>query len=146
MGGGKEPIPLDALDHFPQYTFIIPGVKSGGKPKKNLVCLQEKSSLYHPDLVTASDAVIGKAGYSTVAEVFHGQAAFGYVARKTFPESPVLEHFIEKNIPSFRIPQDRFYDARWVHSLMPLLKDRKQKYATMKENGCDQIADLLLLL
>ena len=28
-------------------------------------------SVFHPDLVNASDAVIGKAGYNTLAEVFY---------------------------------------------------------------------------
>jgi hypothetical protein len=33
--------------------------------KQNLVLLPHHSGFYHPDLVNASDAVIGKVGYST---------------------------------------------------------------------------------
>jgi hypothetical protein len=58
----------------------------------------------HPDLVAASDVVVAKLGYSTVAEAFHAGAALAYLRRPRFPESPVLEAFVREHLPCEPLP------------------------------------------
>lgn len=50
---------------------------------ENLRFLAHDAPWYFPDLV-AADLVVGKTGYSTVAEAFQGQTAYGYVQRPDF--------------------------------------------------------------
>ena len=69
-------------------TFVIPGGADDYLWQENLVLLPHHSRFYHPDLVAAADAVVGKVGYSTVAETFHAGAPLGYVPRTRFRESP----------------------------------------------------------
>ena len=51
--------------------FLIPGGSESLKIHDNVLTLPFQSDLYHPDLINASDVVVGKVGYSTLAEVYH---------------------------------------------------------------------------
>jgi hypothetical protein len=84
---------LEQLAGQRDLYFVIPGAdeqiqNQGSYP--GVVLLPHHSDFFHPDLVNACDAVIGKAGYSTVAEVYHAGVPFGYIARPRFRESQVL--------------------------------------------------------
>ena len=53
--------------------------------------LPRPSPVTHEDLMHACNAVIGKAGFSTVAEAMAHQTRFLYLPRANFPEAPILE-------------------------------------------------------
>jgi UDP:flavonoid glycosyltransferase YjiC (YdhE family) len=69
----------------------------------NVISLPMHSAFYHPDLVHAADAVIGKVGYSTLAEVHRAGVPFGYVCRENSPEMPALIRFVEEHIAGRRL-------------------------------------------
>lgn len=142
MGGIPAHYPrLDFLDDFPNVQFVIPGgTRHADKPivSKNLVLLPEHSDLYHPDLIHAADAVIGKVGYSTLAEVYHAGVPFGYVLRPAFPESPHLAAFIESHITGVDFAEGDFYHGKWGNVISKLLRQHRTKRRV--ENGADQIA------
>jgi UDP-N-acetylglucosamine:LPS N-acetylglucosamine transferase len=71
-------------------------------------------------LINASDAVIGKAGYSTLAEVYQAGVPFGYVPRARFRESPALIEYIQKEMSGLPISEAQFADHRWLSSLPDL--------------------------
>ena len=99
MGGIPARFPfLEQLEACGDVSFVLSGGSDQARSRKNLVLLPQHSAFFHPDLVHASDAVIGKAGYSTIAEVFSAGIPFGYVPRKGFRESAVLESFIRNLI------------------------------------------------
>ncbi len=81
--GGGPRLPDDVV-------LVVPG----GAPEPRSLpwarLLPFHSELYHPDLVAAADAVMGKLGYSTLAECWCSGVPFGFVPRDAFPESPVL--------------------------------------------------------
>lgn len=62
----------------------------------NVIQIPHESHFYHPDLVSAADFVIGKAGYSLIAEVITQGKPFGYINRSDFRESPCLDQFLRK--------------------------------------------------
>jgi hypothetical protein len=138
---------LDALAGWPEIHFIVPGGDQmsrgdshNAKPD-NLVLLPHHSRFFHPDLVNASDAVVGKVGYSTVAEVYWSGAAFGYVPRPKFRESESLARFIEHEMQGIAISEGRFGDGSWVSLLPELLA--LPRIPRSGVNGADQVAQFV---
>lgn len=83
--------------------------------------LPHQSDFYHPDLVAASDAVVGKIGYSTLAEVALAGVRYGYVPRPEFRESDVLAAYVAAAMSGMPISQDALIDGSWVERIPQLL-------------------------
>jgi len=131
----------DRLRRMTAVHFLIPGgapeVESGG----NITSLTAHADHYHPDLVAASDAVIGKVGYSTLAEVYHAGVPFGYIGRPAFRESAVLADFIAERMPGFAIAEEAYHRGEWIDALPELLSFPRPD--TPRPNGADEIAEFL---
>jgi UDP:flavonoid glycosyltransferase YjiC (YdhE family) len=121
--------------------FIIPGAFQRIRKTTNTIMLPHHSAFYHPDLIRASDVVIGKAGYSTIAEVYHAGIPFGYISKPHFREAPILEKFIKQYMTGRPIHEKEFYDGSWGNYLPELLSLTSQKPS--HPNGADQIADFI---
>ena len=100
--------------------FVIPGSERRTQ-RGNVILLPHRSEFYHPDLVNASDTVVGKLGYSTVSEVYHAGIPFFYVARPMFRESKVMERFVRKQMHGALIGDDEFQNGDWLHRLDEVL-------------------------
>ena len=114
--------------------FVLPGQTEGEMVVQgNLRMLSPDSGIYHPDLVAACDAVIGKVGYSTLAEVYQAGVPFGYICRPGFRESAPLAAFIDREMVSAEITGEQFRDSSWLDRVSELCSrpmDRKKR-----ENG-----------
>jgi hypothetical protein len=122
--GGFE-LKYDFLDGVPadrDIWFVVPGGAPEMRVSRNLVLIPHHSQFYHPDLVHASDAVISKAGYSTIAEVYYAGIPFGYVTRDSFRESPVLSAFIQREMQGLAIDGATFQSGNWVRQIPALLQ------------------------
>ena len=97
---------------------------------------------YHPDLVAASDLVIAKLGYSTVAEVFSAGTRLAYLARSRFPESPVLEAFVRQYIPSVGLAEDWLENTATPELLDELITTPRP--GGVRPNGALAAAKLIL--
>jgi hypothetical protein len=121
MGGIPETYPfLDQLKEIGDVVFLIPGAGNAASKTKNLFLLPHHSEYFHPDLVAASDAVIGKVGYSTLSEVYWVGISYGYIARDDFRESPVLISFIEKNMRGVALSSNEFTSGAFTSRLPEL--------------------------
>ncbi len=133
MGGAHQTMPfVEKLKKYKQdYLFILPAADCKEVlQEENILFLPHHSDFYHPDLVNASDAVIGKIGYSTVAEIFATGTPFGYVPRSFFRESPVLVDFIQKQqMPAVEISHSDFLEGNWLGKLAFLCSMRKKNSA-----------------
>lgn len=98
---------------------------------------------YHPDLVNASDAVVGKAGYSTLAEAYHAGALLAYISRARFRESMVLGKYIQQKMGGFEIP-DEWQELNWLTELQARL--RQHTPYQRAENGALQVARFVFTL
>lgn len=139
---------LELLASRPDVHFVVPVVGDGqterGRPgalPDNLVSLPHHSNFFHPDLVNASDAVIGKVGYSTVAEVYWSGVAFGYVPRQQFRESQALVAFVEREMCGLPISDAEFDGGRWLSLLPDLLA--LPRVARSGLNGAEQVAQFV---
>jgi len=128
---------LDQLRKLRSITFVLPQAGFQMETRDNLILLPERSDLYHPDLVNASDAVVGKVGYSTLAEVYHAGVPFGYAALSNFRETGPLVDFINREMNGVPLGESEFSRGDWRTKLEILLDmPRVQRNAP---NGADQI-------
>lgn len=132
-----------ALDGLPaDVCLVAPGSSQALERTGRLLRLPQRSGVYHPDLIRAADAVIGKAGYSTLAEIYQANAPFGYVSRVDFREAPVLEAFARKNLRCLKVPAGALEDGSWT-ALIPSLTTLP-KSGTRRANGAEQAGAFLL--
>ena len=125
--------------------FVVPGgypeLPPEGEKNGNVTRLPHRSAYYHPDLVNAADAVVGKVGYSTLAEVCQAGVPFGYVLRPNFRESAVLESFIRKEMSGLPISQSVFESGSWLSALPELLS--LPEIPPVSANGADVAAEYI---
>jgi UDP-N-acetylglucosamine:LPS N-acetylglucosamine transferase len=113
---------FSAFDHTGGPWIVVPGGTQGGTRRRGrLLLLPFHADIYHPDLVSASDAVVSKLGYSTVAEAYCAASALAYVERARFPESPVLARWVEANMLAARVEEDALKSTAWLDSIDRLL-------------------------
>lgn len=141
-GGVKEKYRfLKSLTSQPGICFVIPGGSERPERHDNLILLPHRSDFFHPDLINAADAVVGKAGYSTIAEVYQSGVPFGYVPRSNFREMAKLVAFIEKEMKGLCISIEDFQVGKWLRKIFQLLDlHRTQRH---DHNGSYQAAAII---
>jgi UDP:flavonoid glycosyltransferase YjiC (YdhE family) len=130
------------LSQVDDLFFIIPGASTTVERQGNQLLLPHHSGFYHPDLLHASDAVVGKPGYSTLAEAYAAGIPFAYLPRPRFREYPVLADFIEHQIGGFAVSLEEYAQGEWIDRLRDLLKVQPRQ--PHPENGANQVADFIL--
>ena len=133
---------LDQLACWPQYRFVIPGSSDAPATTGNVLRLPNHSALYHPDIMRAADAVVGKTGYSTVAEAYHAGLPYGYVSRPRFRESAVMDAYIQAHMRGIAFSESEFRSGAWLNRLPDLLALGRIERA--EPNGAEQVAEFLI--
>ncbi|MDH4317250.1 MAG: hypothetical protein OEV64_02565 [Desulfobulbaceae bacterium] len=114
---------LTKLRKYPRAIFVAPGHQNPNLVRRdNLILLPRECGIFHPDLVAASDAVVGKTGYSTLAEVYNASVPWGFISRNDFPESPVLAGFIQSHMSGLEITAEEFLNGAWTKKVLTLLE------------------------
>ena len=145
MGG----VPFSLFDKalfapFPDCFFVLAGQQKTGRILDNCITLAYDSLYYHPDLIGATDLVICKSGYSTVADCWQAGTRIGCIERNRFPESETLSHFVRTRMNGTILPEDIFSAPVWQVALPAMLKGKRPAKAEI--NGADQVADFLLAI
>ncbi len=146
MGGaGWDYGRLDELERQDRAWIVVPGGGQEARRRGRLLVLPFHGGFYHPDLVAASDLVVGKLGYSTVAEAHRAGSAFAYIARPNFPESPVLASFVDQHMTAMEIEESAFRCGSWLQQIEPLLAAPRKlpEMANGADNAANAILDLL---
>lgn len=135
---------LEQLQAQTGVYFLVPNGSGQVEHHDNLILFPGDSDYYHPDLINAADLVIGKAGYSTIAELYQAGVPFGYVARSRFRESPILIDYVQHHMSGLEIAEAEFASGRWLAKLPAMLAlprlDRKEAA------GAPQVARFVLEL
>lgn len=145
MGGIPDEFTfIERLEHAGHLFFVIPGGSQTEVRHGNVLLLPQASDFYHPDLVKASEAVVGKIGYSTVAEAFHAGALFCYVMRRGFRESQVLAKFADEQMKGRAVSQEDFARASWL----PLVEEMLEvsSHNSSRPNGAPDVAEFIVKL
>ncbi|ADE16119.1 conserved hypothetical protein [Nitrosococcus halophilus Nc 4] len=135
---------LAQMATWQEMFFVIPGASESLQRHENLVLLPHHSEFFHPDLIQAADLVVGKLGYSTLAEAYWAGIPFGYVTRTRFRESEILGQFVEQEMGGFAMSETQFETGDWISLLPPYLELAPRKHTG--PNGADQIARFILSL
>jgi UDP-N-acetylglucosamine:LPS N-acetylglucosamine transferase len=133
---------LAAMSSTNGTWFVVPGGDDSPLRDGNLIRLPFRSDFYHPDLVHAADLVVGKLGYSTVAEVYHARTALAYLPRPQFAESDVLERFAISRMGATAVAVDDFNSGAWLEGLDGLLGVPRR--TDHRENGAEEAARIIL--
>lgn len=142
MGGVPQAhLFMDRLADWPDVFFVAPGGGAAMVRRDNVVLLPHFSGFYHPDLINAADGVVGKAGYSTLAEVYQAGVPFGYVRRAHFCETESLVAYIQARLPGLEIQPDEFVSGAWLAQLPRLLA--LPRLASPGPNGAELAARFL---
>jgi hypothetical protein len=143
MGG--VPDRFQFLSRLPEHIapyIVVPGANHGSSPHPKVILLPTHSDYFHPDLLHAADLLIGKAGYSSLAEAYLSGTPFGYIPRPQSPESPALEQFIRTQLSSHPIGAEAYQEGGWLSLLPDLLNLPRSR--PPEENGADTVARLLM--
>lgn len=132
----------ERLARAEDLLFIIPGASSTVERQGNQLLLPHHSGFYHPDLLHASDAVVGKPGYSTLAEAYAAGIPFAYLPRQRFREYPVLAAYIERQVGGFAVSASEFEQSDWIDRLRGLLTTHCRQPG--EADGAAQVADFIL--
>jgi UDP:flavonoid glycosyltransferase YjiC (YdhE family) len=132
---------LHRLLELPGVVFVVPGAAPAFERRHNVVAMPQRSGFYHPDLVAAADAVVGKLGYSTLAETYRAGVPFAFLARRGFRETAPLAAFAEKKMDAVRLPEDALENGGWLEALPALLE--RPPSASAPGNGDDATAAIL---
>lgn len=105
------------------YVFPVKEVDSQVR-RGNIIYLPHNHPYFHPDLVNAADIVVGKLGYSTIAEVYALQKPFLYLSRKNFRESEMLEKFVNAEMLSNELRFDELFNEKMEQKIIDLVKSK----------------------
>lgn len=142
MGGILTGLPfLERLQNMPDVLFLVPGGSTRLEKRGSLVSIPHHSEFYHPDLVAACDAVIGKLGYSTLAEVYSTGVPFGFIARQKFRETEVMGAYAQRELNAISLSEERFFLGDWLEAVPQLLQQARR--VPQNPHGAQQIASFL---
>jgi len=131
------------FDHSDGAWVVVPGGSDRVAQRRGrFIMLPFHSDFYHPDLVAASDLVVNKLGYSTVAEAYRAGTALAYVGRPRFPESQVLAQWVEEHMIAAKIGEDALRDGAWLAAAGELLQVSRRE--PDEPNGAVQAAEVIL--
>jgi hypothetical protein len=98
----------------------------------------------HERLICAADAVLGKPGFSTVAEVLAHERRFLFVSREHFRENEILVQGLRRHGCAREIPRHDFASGR-LRPHLDALFEQAPPAPALRTDGADQIADALAL-
>lgn len=137
----SEPAALDPFSARPDVTFVVTGADRSGR-SDNVIRFEHDEPLYLPDLLRASDGVVAKVGYSTLAEAWREGRPVMRVPRHVWPEGPVLTAWAERHVGGFEVDEADFTAGRWIariDELLALPHGAPRDYA-----GEDELAEKIL--
>lgn len=137
-GGPSTPPDWPDMEKFTDYFFIFSGQEKTQRIHTNVLHLDRHSNIYHPDLIDAADLVVCKAGYSTIAECCQAGSRIIAVGRTVFPETKVLQTYIQKRLGGLSINAENFLNGHWLTLIPSILATPSPPCA--RENGAQAVS------
>lgn len=133
---------LERLKTFNNVYFLITGSRTS-KKEDNIYQLKNDASVYLADHLNACDAVIGKLGYSTVAETWAAGLPMMYITRDDFRESAKLANFADTKMQSIALSEQTYASGEWLSRVETLLS-MQRKVPMDKYDALDRFADFVI--
>ncbi len=146
-GGEGLQVSLDKIRHLHEkYLFVTTDpMADHGAPfihitNSHLV----ENGLIYADLVKASDLLMTKPGYSTVAEAKANGAAIIYSDRGRFAEYEYIVHYIKTHLRNAFLPKIDLLNGEWTEALESALAKSDSSLIEDRTDGAEVVAALLL--
>ncbi|MGE4607215.1 MAG: hypothetical protein AAEJ52_10775 [Myxococcota bacterium] len=141
-GLGPSAVAANADTDLDGYLFVGIGPRPSGFGGEWLD-VTSPVAIPHEQLICAADAVLGKPGFSTVAEILAHERRFLFMSRDHFREDEVLVRELSGQACAREMPRDDFASGRWRPHLDALF-DQPAPAPAPPTDGADQIANALL--
>jgi hypothetical protein len=143
LGGVADQVPVPA-GRQPEagVVYALAGAAQTLRREGPWLFLPYHSPVFYPDLMAASEAVIAKLGYSTLAEAYHAGVPFGFLPRAHFPESPILSAYAQREMGGRELSVEAFLAGDWLTMAHDLLQTPSRP--RHGPNGADRAAEFIL--
>ena len=131
---------VQSLRDCTDQTFLLTGNFTRMESDHNIIRIPMSNSFHFPDLVCASDLVVGKVGYGTLVECWSAGTPLLGVYREDFRESERLRKFSNHEMTSAEITVDEFESGRWLKQAKNLSMQKITAEKAEMENGSLQVA------
>ena len=108
--------------------------------KGNIIFLPANSGFHYPDIVRASDVVVGKVGYGTLAECWSANIPILGCYRDDFRESEKLEDFARQHLCSESITLKELENGSWLTRAMDIQPSREYGKTSDRRSGSESAA------
>lgn len=119
MGGIDTKTAVRMIDSAEAVHLVISGGTDSVVFERGITMIPHRSDFFHPDLVLASDVVIGKLGYSTVAEAAVAGKPLFYITRPDFEETGPLAGWVQTNLGAKEITLEHLKLGTWLETGFP---------------------------
>lgn len=126
---------------FPDAVFVVPADIGHIYRQGNVIFLPKQNEVSHVAIVHAADALICKAGYSTLAEGYCAGVPVAAIVRDDYPESPALAAFVEYNMGGICLPFSSVMDGSWFTVVPKLLSQGRRP---SRQSAAGEVAAFLL--
>ncbi|XP_010256451.1 PREDICTED: L-arabinokinase-like isoform X2 [Nelumbo nucifera] len=96
----------------PGWLCLVCGASGNQELPLNFIKLAK--DVYTPDLIAASDCMLGKIGYGTVSEALAYKLPFVFVCRDYFNEEPFLRNMLEHYQGGIEVTRRDFLTGHWA--------------------------------
>lgn len=110
----------------------------------NLILIADRAGIAHPDIVAASDCVISKPGYCTVAECIANETPLVYTSRDHFREYAVMAEGAARYCRARLLPREDFHAGAWAEQIDALLAGPPRRPEALRTNGAEEAAGIIL--
>jgi len=144
MGGHDNAGTVEgSAPEFGDYIFI--SFFNVSDRMKQLILPEDRAGIPHPDIVRASDCVISKPGYCTVAECIANRTPLMYTSRDNFREFPVMEAAVKTYCRWHYLPRDDFHAGLWRKHLDAFLRNEHAfHWPEIRTDGAAAAARIIL--
>jgi L-arabinokinase len=144
MGGqGWGSGDVSALRDFKAWTFLLtPDAYDQVRAIPHCRCVPMDYPGYH-NLIAAADVVIGKAGWSTVAEAIGHRTPMLYTLNDNWRENALLEAALQDYGSSLYIPKTDFENGAWL-DVLDNVAHRPHSWRDITTNGAAVAAEKLI--
>jgi L-arabinokinase len=118
LRGGIDPATIArAAEACPDYLFVRIGNEHPAISATNVRQLRLEPPLDFSDLLAASDVVLSKLGYGTIAECIANRTRLVWPARSGFREDVITRAEAPRYLRMWEMPLEEFQAGRWKRSL-----------------------------
>jgi L-arabinokinase len=123
------------------WKCLVLGAEDGQLPYSNRF-IPIDFNCYVPDLIAASDVMLGKLGYGLVSECLTADVPLIYVPRSSWPEEACLEDYLLSHQGGLKMPAEAFFSGDWSDYLTRALALKESERISTFSAPEDAVMDI----